>query len=341
MANPRNPNLEILLMARYLKNTDPRFHLVEVQARWTLRILIVLILCLIALTGWHQEWLRASRKVVFTAPSSEGIAPGIGIRLSGFRVGKVKSVTLAGPGEVRVEGIIFEKYAEYLGTDSVAILRSENLISDRFIEMTPGTNPAANPLGPGTPIALQAEPGIGAMVDAFREELRPVIDEMAGITRYLTDPEGDLKTSIANIRAITETLDQETGPTLTGARSAITSIERMVAEFQNPEGSLQRSLASIETLTETLDTRVTPMLDEFETAATSATEMFEHADSVFGEIETIVRETGPEVPPMVRQSRDTIDKADEVVGSVRNMWPLRNTIPADGEKTLRPAHDRP
>lgn len=328
-------------MARYLKNTDPRFHLVEAQARWTLRILIVVVLGIVSLTVWHQEWLRKSRDVVFTAPSSEGIAPGIGIRLSGFRIGKVKSVTLAGPGQVRVDGIIFEKYAAYLGTDSTAILRSENLISDHFIEMTPGPHGGKNPLTAATPIALQAEPGIGAMVDAFREELRPVINEIAGITAYLTDPEGDLKTSIANIRAVTQTLDRETGPTLTDARKAINSMEQMVAEFQSPEGRLQRSLANIETLTHTLDTKVSPLLTEFETTATTATEMFERADAVFGEIQDLVNETGPEVPPMVRQSREAIDKADEVVGSVRKMWPLRNALPADGEKTLRPTHDQP
>jgi len=328
-------------MARYLKNTDPRFHLVEVQARWTLRLLILVILGIFSLTVWHQEWLRASRTVVFTAPSSEGIAPGIGIRLSGFRVGKVKSVTLAGPGQVRVEGFIYEKYADYLGADSSALLRSENLISDRFIEMTPGPDAAANPLSADTPIALQAEPGIGAMVDAFREELRPVIDEIAGIVAYLTDPEGDLKTSIANICSITQTLDDEITPTMAGTRSVISSLEEMMAELQDPEGALLQSLTNIEKLTATLDTRVSPVLDEFETAATTATEMFERADSVFVEIQEIVQETGPEVPPMVRQSREAIGKADEIVGSVRTLWPLRNALPADGEKTLRPSHDRP
>lgn len=328
-------------MARFLKNTDPRFHLVEVQARWTLRILIVLILAIAALTVWHQEWLRPSRDVAFTATSSEGLAPGITIRLSGFRIGKVNSVTLAGPGMVRIEGIVFEKYAGYLGADSTATLRSENLISDRFIELSPGTDPAALPLTAAESIPLQTEPGLGAMVDAFREELRPVIDEIAGITRYLNDPAGDLRTSIANIRTLTDTLNEETGPVLISANTAVTRIEEMVAEFQNPEGPLHRSLTNIETLTTTLDNRLTPLIIEFQTAATSATGMLDHADALVGQIEDIVREAGPEVTPIVRQSRDTIDKADEVVGSVRSLWPLRNALPEDGEKTLRHAHDRP
>lgn len=328
-------------MARYLKNTDPRFHLVEAQARWTLRILIVLMLAITALTVWHQEWFRPSRDVVFTAPSSEGLAPGVTIRLSGFRIGKVKTVTLTGPGQVRIDGIVFKKYAGYLGADSTATVRSENLISDRFIELSPGTDPTALPLSEDTPIALQAEPGIGAMVDAFREELRPVIHEIAEITRYLNDPEGDLKSSITNIRTTTDTLDKEIGPTLVNARSAIMKLEELVVEFQNPDGSLQKSIGSVETLAESIDTQLTDLIKEFETAANSATEMFDHLDSVVDEIESFVQETGPEIPPMVRQSREAINKTDEIIGSVKSMWPLRNAIPADGEKTLRPAHDRP
>jgi len=328
-------------MARYLKNTDPRFHLVAVQARWTLRILIVLILAITALTVWHQEWFRPSQNVMFTAPSSEGLAPGITIRLSGFRIGKVKSVTLTGPGQVRIDGIVFEKYAGYLGADSTATLRSENLISDRFIELSPGTDPTALPLSEDVPLALQAEPGIGAMVDAFREELRPVINEIAEITRYLNDPEGDLKSSITHIRNTTNTLDKEIGPTLISARSTITKLEELVAEFQNPKGSLQQSIISVETLAESLDTQLTDLIQEFDTAANTATEMFKHLDGVIDQIEIFVQQTGPEIPPMVRQSREAIDKTDEIIGSVKSMWPLRNAIPPDGEKTLRPAHDRP
>lgn len=342
-------------MAKFLKNTDPRFHLVEVQSRWTIRTLIFLMLAILALTTWHQEWLRPSRHIDFAAPSSEGLAPGISIRLSGFRIGKVRSITLTAPGHVRVEGIVYEKYAGYLDAETTAILRSENLISDRFIELSPGGDAHENPLNWKQPLSLASEPGIGAIVDAFREELSPVIEEIAGITRYLNDPEGDLKSSIANIHSLTTTLNEETTPVLANANTAIARIDEIIATFQNPEGSLQRSLASIEVLTATLDTRITPLINEFETtattathtftefdvAATAATEMFENLDAAIKHIQSILDEAGPEIPVIVRKSRDTIDKADDVVGSVRSMWPLRNAIAEDGEKTLRTSHDRP
>jgi phospholipid/cholesterol/gamma-HCH transport system substrate-binding protein len=329
------------VMARFLKNTDPRFHLVEARAKWTLVMLAVVLLGLASLAVWQQEWLRVSRHVVFTAPSSEGISPGIAIRLSGFRIGKIKSVTLAGPGRVRVDGLVFEKYAGYLSADTTAMLRSENLISDRFIELTPGDDPQGNPLDPDTPLPLQAEPGIGAMVDALREEIRPVINEAIGITRYLTDPAGDLKTSVANIRKLTDTLNEETGPTLVSGREAITSVGQMVDGFQDPAGSLQQSLANFEKLTVTLDKDFTEVLDRFDKAADSAIEMFDHLDTLVGKLELVVDETAPEVPPMVRKGRSTLDKADDVVGSVRNLWPLRGGLPKDEEKTLRPSNDQP
>jgi len=290
---------------------------------------------------WKQEWLRASRQVTFTTPTSEGIVPGTAIRLSGFRIGKVTSVSLAGSGQVRVEGIVFEKYADHLGSDSTAMLRSENLISDRFIELSPGSNPVAKPFTDGIILPLSSEPGIGAIVDAFREELRPVITEIGEITHYLNDPKADLKMSITQIRELTETLNKETGPTLSGAREAIAGVDGMVASFAAPDAKLQRALKNIEALTATLDKKIPPLIDEVDVAVANADELFESADTLVAELRKLLDETAPDVPPMLRTGRDAVEKTDEMVDSVRSLWPLRKALPPTGEKTLRPGHDNP
>jgi len=328
-------------MAQFLKNTDPRFHLVEAQTRWTIRLLILFVAAIISLAVWKQEWLRASHRVTFTAPTSEGIAPGIAVRLSGFRIGKVKSVTLAGPGQVRVDAIVFEKYAEHLGSDSTALLRSENLISDRFIELSPGSDPDAKPFTDGVTIPLNVEPGLGAMVDAFREEIRPVITEVAEITGYLNDPEADLKMSIAEIRKLTETLNRETGPTLSGAREAVAGVDEMVSSFTDPDAKLQLALKNIESLTATLDEKIPLLIEQVDVAVANADELFGNADTLITDLQKLVNETSPDVPPMVKKGRDAVGKTDEIVDSVRSLWPLRKVLPPAGEKTLRPSHDKP
>lgn len=328
-------------MAQFLKNTDPRFHLVEAQTRWTIRFLVLFVVTVISLAVWKQEWLRSSQQVTFTTPTSEGITPGIAIRLSGFRIGKVKSVKLAGPARVRVDAIVFEKYAEHLGSDSTAMLRSENLISDRFIELTPGSDPVAKPFTDGVTIPLSSEPGIGAMVDAFREEIRPVITEIAEITSYLNDPKADLKMSIAEIRKLTETLNKETGPTLTGARKAVADVDEMVTSFSEPDAKLQLALKNIEALTATLDEKIPLLIKQVDIAVTNADELFMDADSFIADLQKLLDETGPDVPPMISSGRGAIEKTDEMVDSVRGLWPLRKALPPSGEKTLRPANDKP
>lgn len=328
-------------MAQFLKNTDPRFHLVEAQTRWTIRLLILFLAAIISLAVWKQEWLRSSHRVTFTTATSEGVAPGIAIRLSGFRIGKVKSVTLAGPGQVRVEAVVFEKYAEHLGSDSTALLRSENLISDRFIELSPGSDPAAKPFTEGITIPLKVEPGLGAMVDAFREEVRPVITEVAEITSYLNDPEADLKMSIAEIRKLTETLNRETGPTLTGAREAVAGVDEMLGSFTDPDAKLQLTLKNIETLTATLDEKIPLLLKEVDVLVADADAFFTESSTLVGDLQKLYDETAPDVPPMVKDGRDAVGKTDEMVDSVRSLWPLRKALPPAGEKTLRPSHDKP
>lgn len=328
-------------MAQFLKNTDPRFHLVEAQTRWTIRLLILFVAAVISLAVWKQEWLRNSRKVTFTTPTSEGIAPGIAVRLSGFRIGKVISVTLAGPGQVHVEAIVFEKYAAHLGSDSSAMLRSENLISDRFIELSPGSDPDTKPFTEGITIPLSSEPGIGAMVDAFREEIRPVITEATEIASYLNDPKADLKRSIAEIRKLTETLNRETEPTLSGAREAVAAVDEMVTSFTDPDAKLQLALKNIETLTATLDEKIPLLIKEADLAVVNANALFTNADTFITDLQTLLDETAPDVPPMLSSGRDAVEKTDEMVDSVRSLWPLRKTLPPAGEKTLRPSHDQP
>jgi phospholipid/cholesterol/gamma-HCH transport system substrate-binding protein len=280
------------------------------------------------------------------AGTSEGLAVGMAVRLSGFRIGKVSSVSLDAPGRVRVACQVFREYMPYLRRDSSALVRGENIIGDRFIEVAAGSA-GASELGDDDLLELKSEPTIGAMVDAFREEVRPVLNQLGEIAKYLADPEGDLKKSMGNIRSLTGTLDKELAPTLTASRSTVTELDSLAKNLEDENGPLKKSLAGLEKASRTLAEELPPLVErfdhslvQFDEAATSATKMLDHADVVIGKIETVVDKTGPEVPGIVQQGTSTMKKADEVVSSVRNMWPVRGGVPKAKEKTLKPnSHD--
>jgi ABC-type transporter Mla subunit MlaD len=168
-----------------------------------------------------------------------------------------------------------------------------------------------------------------------------MITEIGEITHYLNDPNADLKMSITQIRELTETLNRETGPTLTGTREAIANVDKMIASFAAPDAELQQAIKNIETLTAALDEKIPPLIEEVDVAVANADKLFESADTLVADLQKLLDETAPDVPPMLSTGRNAVEKTDEMVDSVRSLWPLRKALPPSGEKTLRPGHDNP
>ncbi len=332
-------------MARFLKNTDPRFHLLETRSRWFGGLIVVIMVAVVSLAVWQQEWLRGGKRVTMISATSEGLTVGMAVRLSGFRIGKVQAVELQAPGCVQVTALIFHEYASYVRRDSKALVRGENIIGDRFIELGVGSAGAPE-IGAGESLELQAEPTIGAMVDAFRKEVRPVIDELAAVAHYLNDPEGDLKSSVRNIRGITAAFEKEAGPTLQSSRETADRLKQLAGDLTNPDGSLMTSLDHFNRATRTLDEDLPSLSDKldvvlakFDSAGESATKMFDHLDRTVGKLEKMVDQAAPEVPGMVKSGAKTVKKAEDVVSSVRNMWPLKGGMSKEREEVLKRGSD--
>ena len=97
-------------MARFLKNTDPRFHLVELRSGFFLGAILLMLLGAVGFGIWKQEWFRPAKHFRMTAETSEGLQTGMAVRLSGFRIGKVDAIELVGPGNVAVRVRVFDDF---------------------------------------------------------------------------------------------------------------------------------------------------------------------------------------------------------------------------------------
>jgi ElaB/YqjD/DUF883 family membrane-anchored ribosome-binding protein len=110
----------------------------------------------------------------------------------------------------------------------------------------------------------------------------------------------------------------------------------MVSSFTDPDAKLQFALKNIESLTATLDEKIPLLIEQVDVAAANADELFTDADTLITDLQKLVNETAPDVAPMVRKGRDAAGKTDEIVDSVRSLWPLRKALPPADEKTLQP-----
>ena len=60
-------------MAQFLKNTDPRFHLIELRSKAFIALVFLAILSVAGFTIWKQEWFRNTKSYYIIANTSEGL----------------------------------------------------------------------------------------------------------------------------------------------------------------------------------------------------------------------------------------------------------------------------
>ncbi|HNS12172.1 MAG TPA: MlaD family protein [Bacteroidia bacterium] len=69
-----------------------------------------------------------------------GLISGNNVRLSGIDIGTVSKVEIRGVTKIYVEMSIEEKYAEFIGINSVASLGTDGLMGNRLVNIEPGIN---------------------------------------------------------------------------------------------------------------------------------------------------------------------------------------------------------
>lgn len=335
-------------MARFLKNSDPRFHLVELRSGFFLGAILLLLLGAVGFGIWKQEWFRGAKSYRMAAETSEGLQTGMAVRLSGFRIGKVDTIQLVGPGEVAVEVKVFDEYVQYVRTDSEATVRGETLIGDRFIELTAGSGHA--PQAPeGAVIRIEAEPTIGAMIEELKDEFAPVIASLGSVAEKLPGTVDRFDRVIDESHALVADLRSDDGDLQKGFahfNEALAEIESLVEGLHAPRGELMKGIDQFEDATRALSEHLDSIMASIDSASGRLDEamakagvMIDKVDGTVMRLGDVIDETAPEVPDMVRKGSQTMDKADDVMGAVRDMWPIRGGVSKDESKTLRTSSD--
>lgn len=335
-------------MARFLKNSDPRFHLVELRSGIFLAAILCMLLGAVGFGIWKQEWFRAAKRYEMMAETSEGLQTGMAVRLSGFRIGKVDAVELVGPDRVSVQVKVFDEYVRYVKADSRAKVRGENLIGDRFIELTAGSE-EAEALPEGSWIRIEAEPTIGAMVEELKEEFTPILAGLGGVAEKLPATVDRFDRVIDESHALVADLRRDDGDLQQGFvkfRAALDEVEALVAELRAPDNDMMKGIDQFEDATRVVNEHLESIMAKLDSATgrlddtmARAGGLVEEADRVVERLGETVDEAAPEVPEMVRQGARTVDKADDVMSAVRDMWPIRGGVSRDDRKTLRTSSD--
>ncbi|HWF68120.1 MAG TPA: MCE family protein [Mycobacterium sp.] len=191
---------------------------------------------------YHANFIDATR-----------LKPGQKVRIAGVPVGAVKGVKLNPNNTVDVAFSVDKRYTIYSSTR--AVIRYENLVGDRFLEITSGPGELRK-LRPGATIDQQhTQPALD--LDALLGGLRPVLkgldaDKINTVSSYVIEllqgQGGALSNLLANAGTFGSTLgarDQVIGDVINNLNAVLTTVDAKGAQFSTSVDELQKLITGL------------------------------------------------------------------------------------------------
>ena len=276
--------------------------------------LVAIVLCTLLVLRTDDRPDGAIAGYVLTAefPSAEGIYPSTRVAVAGVSIGSVREVKLEG---VRAVATLEMSGQVKLGTDSIAELRAEGILGDRYIRILPGT--ASELLGDGD--VIQSRVG-GPDVDALTEQLEDIATDVKAITSSLRDYLEDESTKTAmlatvdNIRALSEDVRALT----MANREQVDAIARNLREVsENLNGIMQRSSSALDNELGSLEST----LDSLDRTMQQVESIASKIDRGEGTLGALVNDDAPvqQLEEAFVEINDTLEEVGDLVATVSRL----------------------
>jgi phospholipid/cholesterol/gamma-HCH transport system substrate-binding protein len=195
-----------------------------------------------ASSTYHANFTDASR-----------LKAGEDVRIAGVPVGSVKSVKLKGDNTVDVKFTLNERYQLY--SSSRAVIRYQNLVGDRYMEITSGPGELRKLPAGGTIVTANTQPALD--LDALLGGLRPVVKGLDGkkvneitaaMIEALQGQGGALSDLLSNTGSFSQTLadrDQLIGDTITNLNTVLATVDSKGSQFNTSIDQLQQLITGL------------------------------------------------------------------------------------------------
>jgi phospholipid/cholesterol/gamma-HCH transport system substrate-binding protein len=207
-------------------------------------------------TTYHATFIDASR-----------LKAGQKVRIAGVPVGSVSGIKLNPDNSVDVKFGIDRRYTLYSST--CAVIRYENLVGDRFLEITSGPGELRKLPPGGTINAQHTQPALD--LDALLGGLRPVLkgldaDKVNTVSSYIIEllqgQGGALSNVLADTSAFTLALgqrDQLIGDAITNLNTVLGTIDQKSAQFSASVDQLQQLITGLAKNKDTIAGAIPPL----------------------------------------------------------------------------------
>jgi len=278
----------------------------------------------ILLVGYKQGVFVRHTKIYFHAADAFGISKGTSVRLFGLPVGSVSDLDISDRG-VKVELSLISDYTPRVPKSSRARLLREGYIGAATIQIVPAGEPgrAMQPVVEGDEIEYLPARGVAEMVDDFKTQLTPVLNDLRKILVDLNQPNSDFRKSMAGASAVLQQLPETNRET----RKMLQDTDTMIRQAETTFTSLGRVSGQLERELPLLTGKLASTLDNMaETSAQIRDAARKNGDALH---EVLVQ-----MPGLVRDSGELVHDGQDVVGAARNSWLLRDNIEVKSMRSL-------
>jgi len=251
----------------------------------------------------RQGMFLQKTPVYFVAPSSQSIHEGMAVKLSGFKIGAVKSMALNEMAQTRVEVLIDDRYMHFLKTDAEVTPTREGVIGDSVLAVDKGSEKSA-PLQAGGEIKFTQSGGLEQITQDLRDRLFPAIEDISKLLHDVNDPHGDIRLMLKNMRELSAGLN--------GTRA---KIDQVLDEARPMVQSLNKSSGNLEQKLPGLMNKADATLDNLQKGSAA--------------LKSALETSGPQFSGLVGEGRELVSGARKTVDTLNNNWLLKSGTSAE------------
>jgi len=305
-----------------MKETDPRFTNLKGKVGLFFIIAVIGMIATIVFIGIERGVFTAKYRINFTVDKGAGFFEGMPVKLSGFKIGKLDSLSLDEHAKVKVALLINKKYSKWIRQDSKAMLTKEGFIGESVIDISVGSmnKPV---IEDGGVIQLEKTRGL----EDIAEEVKPVLNEIRDIISYINDPKGDLKQTVANLKTLSSGLNA----TRENADKLLKNADKNISGISS---EASKTIKNIDSLVINADKTVSSWNDKINPVIEKLNKTMDNAEKTTANLKDAVEKAAPKIPPLLSQGEDTLDDTNEVVKSLKQVWPIRLFIEKPQDKLI-------
>lgn len=303
--------------------TDSRFRHLETKIGAFVALALLGCLVVVAFIGAESDLFTAKYRLHFTVAKGTGFAKGMPIKLSGFRIGRISSISLNQQAKVDIVIKIDRKYQLWIRRDTVARLVKEGLVGDAVVELSAGS-PDQPQLEDGDVVVFEKSKSIDEQIDEISEKVKPVLLEIKEIISYVNSPDGDIKRSLANIQILTGDLQGTRRRADTLLEHTTVGIDQLAAKGGVAITHVDRSLSNLDISLARLDSVLAQIDRDVPQLLRRMDATMSNLEKSSAQLKSAVEQAAPQIPPLLERADDVVRETGTLVGTVQDMWLFRS-----------------